>query len=168
MLIKLMLFQPKCQVKSHHVADTVFIDEIIDYTVNSNDDDAKASDATDTLLAHMAWHSSSLGDIFHVLAAKQKSDKGKNRKVNARKSEPRTLKLGDTNYFSNKGKTSTFNGQQNSAHVTMLHYSVDQHDVASMEKALVDCGANGGICGEDMRVLEGEKRVFDVSGIARH
>jgi hypothetical protein len=29
----------------------------------------------------------------------------------------------------------------------MRHYSVGQHDVASMEKALVDRGANGGIEG---------------------
>jgi hypothetical protein len=50
----------------------------------------------------------------------------------------------------------------------MLHYSVGQQDVASMEKALVDRGANGGICGDDMRVLEGSERLVDVSGIAGH
>jgi hypothetical protein len=168
-------FQPKHQVNSHHVSDTVSIDDIIDYSVNTHeigmnndDDDAKASDSTDTLLAHMAGRSSSLGDIRHVLAAKQKSDKGKKRKVNASKSEPGTLKLGDTTYFVNKGETITFNGQQYSAHVTMLHYSVGQHDVASMEQALVDCGANGGICGDDMRVLEGSERIVDVSGLAGH
>jgi hypothetical protein len=47
----------------------------------------------------------------------------------------------------------------------MLHYSVGQHDVASMEKALVDRGVNGGICGDDMRVLEGSERFIDVSGL---
>jgi hypothetical protein len=113
-------FQPKHLVKSHHVSNTVDIDDIIDYTVNTHeicmniddDDDAKASDCTDTLLAHMAGRSLSSGDISHVLVAKQKLDKGKNRKVNASKSEPGTLKLGDMTYFLNKGETITFNGQQ--------------------------------------------------------
>jgi hypothetical protein len=164
-------FQPKHQVNSHHVSDTVNIDDIINYTVNTHeigmnddDDDAKASDSTDTLLAHMAGRSSSSGDIRHVLAAKQKSDKGKNQKVNASKSETGNLKLGDTKYFLNKGETITFNGQPYSAHVTILHYFVGQHDVASMEKALVD----GGICGDDMRILEGSERFVDVSGLAGH
>jgi hypothetical protein len=74
-------FQPKHQVNSHHVVDTMSIDDIIDYTVNTHeigmnddddDDDSKASDSTDTLLAHMAGRSLSSGDICHVLAAKQK------------------------------------------------------------------------------------------------
>jgi hypothetical protein len=71
-------FQPRHQVNSHYVSDMVNIDEIIDYTVNTheiggnNDEDEKASDSMDTLLAHMAGCSSSLGEIRHVLAAKQK------------------------------------------------------------------------------------------------
>jgi hypothetical protein len=70
-------FQPKRQVNSHHVADTVNIDDIIDYTVNTHeigmnddDDDAKAADTTNTVLAHTTGRSLSLGDIRHVLAAK--------------------------------------------------------------------------------------------------
>jgi hypothetical protein len=102
-LNKLKPFQPKHQLNSHHVSYTVNIDDVIDYTVktheigmNNDDDGAKASDSTDNLLAHMAVRSSSSGDIRHVLAAKQKSDKGKNQNVNASMSEPGTLKLGDT------------------------------------------------------------------------
>jgi hypothetical protein len=52
--------------------------------------------------------------------------------------------------------------------MTMFHYSVGQYNVASMEKALVDLGANGNICGDDMRVLEGSERFVDVSGLAGH
>jgi hypothetical protein len=52
--------------------------------------------------------------------------------------------------------------------VSILHYSVGQHDVASMEKSLVDRGDNGGICGEDMRVLEGSDRFVDASGLVGH
>jgi hypothetical protein len=113
---------------------------------DDDDDDVKASDSTDTLLAQIAGGSSSLGDIWHVLAAEQKFDKVKNKKVNASNSDPGTLKLGDTTYF-------LINGQQYSANVIILHYSAGQRDKASMGKVLVDCGANGGICGEDMRVL---------------
>jgi hypothetical protein len=153
-------FQPKHQVNYHHVVATVNIDDIIDYTVNTHkigmnddDDDAKESDSSDTLLAHMVGRSSSLGDIGHVLSAKQKLDKGKNQKVNSRESEPGTLKLGDTTHFLNKGETITFNGQQHSPFVPML---------------FVDCGANGGICGVDTRVPEGSERIVDVSGLAGH
>jgi hypothetical protein len=52
--------------------------------------------------------------------------------------------------------------------VTVLHYSVGQHDVASMEKTPIDRGANGGICGYDMRVFEDSERFVDVSGLAGH
>jgi hypothetical protein len=37
-----------------------------------------------------------------------------------------------------------------------------------MDKALVDRRANGGICGDDMLVLEGGKRNDNVSGLAGH
>jgi hypothetical protein len=37
-----------------------------------------------------------------------------------------------------------------------------------MYQALVDRGANGGICGDDMRVLEGSERFVDVFGLAGH
>jgi hypothetical protein len=99
-------FQQKHQVNSHHVADTVTSDDIIDYTVNTHeigmnndDDDANVLDSTDTFLAHVTGRTSSLGDICHVLAAKQKLDKGKNQKVIANELEPGTLKLGDTTYL---------------------------------------------------------------------
>jgi hypothetical protein len=50
----------------------------------------------------------------------------------------------------------------------MLHYSVGQYDFASMEKALADCGANGGICGDNVLVLDCSERFVDVSGLSRH
>jgi hypothetical protein len=37
-----------------------------------------------------------------------------------------------------------------------------------VEKTLADRGANGGICGDDMRVLEGSELFVDVAGLARH
>jgi hypothetical protein len=92
--------------------------------------------------------------------------KGKHQKVNSSKPEPGSLKLGDTTYFLNKGETITFNGQQYSTHVTMLHYNVGRHDVATMEKPLIVCGAHCGICGEYIGVIEGRERFVDVSGIS--
>jgi hypothetical protein len=104
--------QPKRQVNAHDVADTVNIDDIIDYTVDTHgismiDDDATASVSMDTLLAHTAGCSASLGESRHVLDATQKSDKGKNQNLNAGKSEPGTLKLGNATYFLNRRETIT-------------------------------------------------------------
>jgi hypothetical protein len=51
---------------------------------------------------------------------------------------------------------------------TCIPYRISQHDVYTMEKALIDRGDNGGICGDDMLVLEGSDRFFDVFGLAGH
>jgi hypothetical protein len=51
---------------------------------------------------------------------------------------------------------------------TCIPYRISQHDVPTMEKALIDRGANGGICGDDMLVLEGSDRFVDVFGLAGH
>ena len=132
-----------------------------DYKVKSDDDD--------TLLAYMAGRTSSLGDIRQVLAAKSTPDKqNKNRKVNASESVPETVQVGDTTYYLNKGETIDVQGRQYSAHMARVNYRVGQHDVAMMEKALVDRGANGGICGDDMLVLEGSERFVDVIGLVGH
>jgi hypothetical protein len=40
--------------------------------------------------------------------------------------------------------------------------------LAGMEYVLVDCGANGPVCGEDMLVVEGSESFVDVSGLAVH
>ena len=50
----------------------------------------------------------------------------------------------------------------------MVRYNVGQHESVSLDKALVDLGANGGVCGNDMLVLEGSERFVDVSGLAGH
>jgi hypothetical protein len=52
--------------------------------------------------------------------------------------------------------------------MTEFHYRVGQHDVADIEHSLVDRGANGGICGNDMLVLEGSQHFVDVVGLAGH
>jgi hypothetical protein len=86
------------QANTHFVADTVNINDIIDYAVNNHergitdpDDILKEPDSDNTLLAHMAGSTSSSGDICQVFAANQKSDKGKNRKVSATESAQGTI-----------------------------------------------------------------------------
>jgi hypothetical protein len=51
---------------------------------------------------------------------------------------------------------------------TCIPYRISQHGVSNMEKALIDRGANGGICGDDMLLLEGSDRFVDVFGLAGH
>jgi hypothetical protein len=101
----------------------VNIDDIIYYTINTHeigmrddDDDAKASDSTDILLAQIFGRSLSLGNVCHTLDSKQKDGEGKNQKVNASNSEPGNLKHGDTTYLLSRGEINTFNGQQYSSH----------------------------------------------------
>ena len=87
-----------------------------------------------------------LGNIRQVLAAKSTTDKkNKNRKVNTSESVPDTVQVGDSTYYLNKGETINVQDLQYSAHMARFHYRVGQHDVAMMEKALIDHGANGGI-----------------------
>jgi hypothetical protein len=112
--------------------------------------------------------SSDAGDIRHVLAAKQSSEKAKNRKAHEANSTPSTIEIGETTYYLNKGETITRHGHQYSAHMTLFHYHVGKHSVVHTDKALVDRGANGGIVGDDMIVLEGNERFVDVSGLDGH
>ncbi|MFA9289401.1 MAG: reverse transcriptase domain-containing protein, partial [Weeksellaceae bacterium] len=169
-------FQAKRQANVHDVSDVVNLDDFIDYEVMNHDvgkietDDIKGNvDDGDTLLAYMAGRTSSAGDIRQVLAANSTPEKKyKSRKANESVSAPSTVQVGDKTYYLNKGETFTFQGNSYSAHMTQVNYRVGQHDVAVMEKALVDRGANGGICGDDMLVLEGSERFVDVSGLAGH
>jgi hypothetical protein len=69
-------------------------------------------------------------------------------------------------YYLNKGES--INIHSYLAHMTEFHYPVGQHDVADIEHALVNRGANGGICGNYMHILEGSQRFVDVIGLAGH
>jgi hypothetical protein len=43
-----------------------------------------------------------------------------------------------------------------------------QHDVTSMEKELIECGSNGGIWGDNMRVIDGIERFVDITFLDGH
>jgi hypothetical protein len=172
--------QPRRQVNVYDVSNVVHANTLIDYAIMNHDvlppipteytTDASPSSDADTLLAYMAGRGTeeTPGNIRNVLAAKRAPDnKGRNRTANKNTAVPSTVKIGDIMYYLNKGETITFQGHRYFSHMTMTS-CISQHDVATMEKALVDRGANGGICGDDMLVLEGSERFVDVIGLAGH
>ena len=170
---------PPRQTNMHEVADVfevdIIDDAILKHEVTLDGDDNKGTSTNnDSLLAYMAGHRSLAGDIHKVMATKTKvPPKGKSgtstsRKVNTSKSTPSTIQVDDNTYYLYKGESLEVDGHQYFAHVTNINYWIGQHDVTKMEFALVDCGANGGVCGDDMLVLEGSKCFVDVSGLAGH
>jgi hypothetical protein len=170
-------FQSQSQVNAHDVNDLVCIDDIIDYTimhhevnnVKVNDDNKDSGNNSDNaLLAIMAGQGSSSGDIRQVLATKSTPDKSKNRQANESKLAPSTVQVGDATYYLNKGETMTFQGHQYSSHMTKVNYRIGQYDITTMDYALIDHSANGGICGDHILVLEGSERFVDVCGLAGH
>jgi hypothetical protein len=172
-------FPPPRKVNVHDLHDHVNLDDIIEYTVNthlvdSSGDEEGHNPSADTLLAYMSGRSvpdgSTPGDIRQVLAAKQGGNKprGKNVKVNETSTTPDTLTVGDRTYFLNKGETISFQGHQYFTHSTVIQYCVGQHESSIPDMALIDRGANGCVCGDDMRVLEGSERFVDVSGLGGH
>ena len=50
----------------------------------------------------------------------------------------------------------------------MLRYVISRNNVSSYNGALVDCGASGGIAGNDVRIITTSTRRVDVSGIDNH
>jgi hypothetical protein len=165
------------QVNAHDVNNLVYIKDIINYTIMhhevnkvevEHDNKDSGTDGENALLAFMAGQGSSSGDIRQVLATKRTPDKSKNRQANESKLAPSTVHVGDTTYYMNKGETISFQGHQYSSDMTTVNYRISQHDIKTMEYALIDGGANGGICGDDMLFLEGSKRFVDVSGLSGH
>ena len=158
-------FPPPRRANLHSVEDFVDLDSMIDYAVMKHDttpvntDDNKLADNEGTaLLPYMSGQKSSCGGVQQVLASKQQPDKNKNvqkLKVNEGASTPSSVTIDGMTYYLNKGESINIQGHNYSAHMTEFHYRVGQHDVADMEHALVDRGANGGICGSDMHIMEG-------------
>ena len=157
-----------CQVNVHHVEDLINLDDLIDFTVMShktemNDpEDTKSNDNSDDLLAFMAGTKSDAGDIRKVLAAKRTPDKSTTRKANEANSVPSSIQVGEYTYYLNKSDT------KYTANMALFHYRVGQHNIVHANKALVDRGANGGIVGEDMVIVDGSQRHVDVSGLDGH
>jgi hypothetical protein len=83
---------------------------------------------------------------------KGKIGTGTSRKVNSSNSTPSTIQVDDRTYYLYKGESIEVDGHQYFAHSSNINYWNGQHDVAGMEYALVDRGANGGVCGEEANV----------------
>jgi hypothetical protein len=167
--------KPVQRANMHSIDSYVDLDAIIEYAVmehevHTGDDNADKDDNAEgtDLLAYMSGQHSSSEDIRQVLAAKKVTSKQKKRQVNEGNLAPSSLSFNGDTYYLNKGETITFQGHQYTAHVTKFNYQVSQHDVTDMDYALVDRGANGGIHGDDMSILEGSERFVDVVGLAGH
>jgi hypothetical protein len=50
----------------------------------------------------------------------------------------------------------------------MIQYFIGRHECAPNTMALIDCGANGCVCCDDILVLEGSVQLVDVSGLCGH
>jgi hypothetical protein len=169
-------FPPPRRVNMHPIDDFIDLDHIIDYTVMKHDvdyadpiDDSKAdNDGGNELLAYMAGQKSACGDVRRVLASKQTPGKNKKLQANENTSTPSSVTIDGLTYYLNKGQTLNFQGNQYTAHMTRCHYRVGKHDFSDLEYALVDRGASGGICGSNMKVLEGSEMFVDVVGLAGH
>jgi hypothetical protein len=132
--------------------------DLIDYTVMSYNKGLNEVDSNEVktyLLAYLSGRTSSdTGDICQVLAAKQSNENSKNRKAHESSTAPSSVQVYDVNYYLNKGETITFQGHQYSTHIRLFRYRIGQHNFVHDNKSLVDCGANGGIVGDGMLVLE--------------
>jgi hypothetical protein len=83
--------------------------------------------------------------------------------VNEAYTTPDTLTVGERTYFLNKGETLTFQGHQ-----YLIQYRVGQHKSSVPVMSLIDCGAHGCVCGDDMTVLKGSKCFVDVRSLGGH
>jgi hypothetical protein len=167
-------------VNAHLLEDHVNLDDIIEYTVNTHllhevSNEFDTTKQPDMLLPHKSGQSPSPngtlpGDIRHVIAGKQSHvhKKGNSVKVNKGSTNPDTLTVGDRTYFLNKGETITFQGHQYFTYSTFVQYCIGQNEFTATDMALIDRGANGCACGDDMRVFEGSERYVDVSGLGGH
>jgi hypothetical protein len=139
------------QVNAHHMEDLINLDDLIDYTIMSHKIDSTdvGNDPknSDDLLAFMAGTKSDAGDICKVLAAKQASEKNKNRKAREAASVPSSIQVGDHTYYLNK------NDIKYTTNMPLSLHRVGKHHIAQADKALVDRGANGGIVGDDMIIV---------------
>ena len=82
--------------------------------------------------------------------------------INAAKSRGKTLPPGDIRRVMSKSSTRTIN----MAHIA---YRVSFHDSITVNKlSLIDRGANGGVAGEDVRVIFRTSRTVDIKGIDNH
>jgi hypothetical protein len=163
-------------VNLHEVEKLVNMDDIIenvtmkDHLVNEDISSYEVQPGDNALLAHIAGQGlkHSPGDIRQVLASNHKPQKNPSQKANEGITVASTVQVGEKTYHLNKSETILFQGHHYTPHMACIPYRVSQHDISIMEKALIDRGANVGICGDDMLELEGRKRFVDVFWLAGH
>ena len=65
-------------------------------------------------------------------------------------------------------KTITIDGIVYVAKVHNVVYSISKHQADKQETSLVDCGANGGMAGKDVMIIERGDRYATINGIDGH
>ena len=122
--------------------------------------------AYDFLLANM--HSLETADCVDndggndTLDNSTEDDTNDTRLINAAKSKGKSLPPGDIRRVMSKSSTR----QVNLAH---MEYRVSFHDSITVNSmSLIDRGANGGVAGDDMRVIFRTNRSVDIKGIDNH
>jgi hypothetical protein len=159
-----------CRTNTHNIDTYIDIDNILDNammnqgdeTISDNKIKADTKESTNDLLAYVAGQQTSSGDIRHVLAAKRAPGEQKKRQVKESASAPPTITMNGDTYYLHKGEIIHYQGHQYFSHMTECYYCMGQHTISDMDYALVNRGANSGICGTDMLVLEGSERFVDV------
>ena len=130
----------------------IFHDTIAEHDQNEvqDDDNVLLAHATDR---HKQVHPASMARFL----SKSSNMKGKS------KDKPATTFAAHNNEITLDGK------RYRQVNMTNVTYSVSTRQ-RNQQGALVDCGANGGVAGEDMRVIEyhDEGKVVDISGVDNH
>ena len=129
----------------------VDIDEEDSHDGDAIDEDALGIIAHLTKQAPMAPH-----DIRRVLGVKKKTPVKSTTFADG--TNPRTLVK----------KSIVVDGIQYIQKVHNVHYKTSQHQMGDSEDSLVDRGANGGLAGNDVLVIEHSTRTADVTGIDNH
>ena len=127
-------------------SDIVLINTVVKnknkYTVKQYSDACAARSIQDTSLINQATHHVDPGDIHHVLSPPPTAKKDKRR---TKHNDLRVVTL----------------------HETVYNVSASRHFI-QQSSSLIDQGANGGIAGDNVRIIATTDRQVNVSGIDNH
>ena len=122
---------------------------------DNSQDETEMEDSEDTILAHLTKRKDiAPGDLHRVLSSKMAQKP-------APKPKPKPVPKTNVNEITIDGKI------YRSVNTTKVVYKTLAHR-SFRTGALVDRGANGGIAGEDVRIIEKTGRQVDVQGIDNH
>jgi len=147
---RLAKFHDVYAATSDDLAHDVEEDQIVTSDVIQDKDTPSDSNDSQKIAAHLTnHHVLEPNDIWHVLATSQKCQEKEITQHAAK-------------------KTIVVDGVTYTANVHNVVYNVSEHHANKQETSLVDRGANGGMAGEDVMVVERGEWCADVNGIDGH